>query len=164
MIVPSSPVSAVGNAVGRAFDRIGAIPDGVMVLMARIALAGFFFRSGLTKISGFSIAPSTYALFAEDYRVPLLPSEAAAWLATGAELLCPILLVIGLGTRLAALALLGMTAVIQIFVYPASWPDHLLWATALLLILARGPGPFALDHTLALSLKARWLRTGIKSK
>lgn len=150
-----SSTRAVFNAVRRPFDRIESIPDGVMVLMARVALAGYFFRSGLTKISGFSIAPSTYALFAEDYRVPLLPPEAAAWLATGAELLCPVLLVIGLGTRPAALALLGMTAVIQLFVYPASWPDHLLWATGLLLILARGPGPFALDHRLAPWVKAR---------
>jgi len=132
-----------------AFDRFRALPDGILVVTARIALAGFFFRSGLTKIDGLSIAPGTYALFAEEYRVPLLPAEIAAPLATGAELLCPVLLVLGLGTRLSALALLAMTAVIQAFVYPASWPDHLLWASALLLILARGPGPLALDNWIA---------------
>lgn len=155
MTAATSSARSVPNPIRRLFERIEAIPEGVLVLMARIALAGFFFRSGLTKISGFSIAPSTYALFAEDYRVPLLPPEAAAWLATGAELLCPVLLVIGLGTRPAALVLLGMTATIQLFVYPASWPDHLLWATGLLLILARGPGPFALDHRLAAWSKGR---------
>ncbi len=142
-------MTAMLVSVRDAFDRFRALPDGLLVLTARIALAGFFFRSGLTKIDGLSIAPSTYALFAEEYRVPLLPAEIAAPLATGAELLCPVLLVLGLGTRLSALALLGMTAVIQVFVYPASWPDHLLWASALLLILARGPGPFALDNWIA---------------
>jgi putative oxidoreductase len=89
-------------------------------------------------------------LFREDYKVPLLPPELAAHLATYAEHLFPALLIVGLFTRLSALALLGMTAVIQIFVYPDAWPTHLSWAALMLYLIGRGAGPASLDHLVSL--------------
>jgi putative oxidoreductase len=85
-------------------------------------------------------------LFRDEYKVPLLPPDIAAYLATTAEHVLPVLLVIGFATRLSALGLLGMTAVIELFVYPGAWPEHALWATLLLWIIARGPGVVSLDH------------------
>ncbi len=124
------------------------IPHSLVALTARVAAAGVFWRSGQTKVEGFSIKDSTFFLFQEEYRLPLLPPELAAYLATIAEHVFPVLLVIGLASRLSAAALLGMTAVIQIFVYPGAWTEHILWATALLVILARGPGAISLDRLL----------------
>jgi len=132
--------------------KLRAVPDGWFVLGARLAMAAFFIRSGQTKITfadgGVELTAGAKYLFAEEYQVPLLPPEVAAWFATGAEHLFPALLILGLGTRLGALSLLGMTAVIQVFVYPGSWPDHLMWAVVLTFIAARGPGPLALDNLL----------------
>ena len=99
------------------------LPAWVLLLVARFGIAGVFFMSGRTKVQGLlTLTPSTYALFADEYRVPLLPSNVAAHLATYAEHLFPILLVLGLFTRVSALALLCMTLVIQTFVYPDAWP------------------------------------------
>jgi len=127
--------------------RLRFTPDGLIVLMARVGLGSFFVRAGLTKInSDFSLSDSALYLFREEYKVPLLPPEIAAYMATSTELILGSLLIIGLATRLSALGLLCMTAVIEIFIYPASWPDHLLWAAALVLILARGPGWLAADR------------------
>jgi len=114
--------------------------------VARISVATVFWKSGRTKVDGFSIKDSTFFLFENEYNVPLLPPELAATMATIAEHLFPILLVIGLASRFSALALLGMTVVIQLFVYPSAWSVHILWAMALLYIIGRGPGPLALDH------------------
>jgi len=140
--------------ITKALDKLRDIPDGFLVLAARLAMAAFFWRSGRTKVDeNFELTSGAKYLFQEEYKVPLLAPETAAWLATGAEHLFPIMLVLGLGTRLSALGLLGMTAMIQIFIYPGSWPDHLLWATALLLILARGPGPLALDRVVCRMLR-----------
>lgn len=96
-----------------------------------------------------TITDSTYALFAEEYRLPLIPGDIAAHLATYSEHLFPFLLVLGLGARFAALALLGMTIVIEVFVSPLGWPTHLLWATVLLYIIRFGAGPIRLDHWLS---------------
>lgn len=123
-------------------DRLDRIPSGPVLLLARLGVAAVFFRSGLTKIANWDL---TLQLFAEEYQVPLLSPAVAASLATAAEIACPVLLALGLAARLAALPLLGITLVIQLFVYPASWPDHLCWAALLILILARGPGTIALD-------------------
>ncbi|KQP48423.1 DoxX family protein [Brevundimonas sp. Leaf280] len=126
-----------------------AIPLPVLSLIARVSIAAIFFLSGRTKVEGLlTITDSTYALFAEEYRLPLIPSDIAAHLATYSEHLFPILLVLGLGARFAALALLGMTIVIEVFVYPLGWPTHLLWATVLLYIIRFGAGPIGFDHWL----------------
>ena len=119
----------------------------LLALCARVATGAIFFLSGRTKVDGFlTVNDSAYTLFREEYKVPLLPPEFAAHMATYAEHLIPILLVLGLFTRLSALALLGMTAVIQIFVYPEAWPTHLQWTAMMLVLLSRGAGMFSLDH------------------
>lgn len=125
----------------------GPIPTALLLLLARAAIASVFFLSGRTKVDGLlTIKDSTYVLFAEEYRLPIIPSDIAAHLATYAEHLFPILLVLGLATRLSALALLGMTAVIQLLVYPDAWPTHLTWAALLVLLVARGGGDWSLDR------------------
>lgn len=136
------------------FSRLTAclerlVPDSLLLLIARLGIAGVFFLSGRTKVDGLlTITPSTLALFAEEYRVPLLPSDFAAHVATYAEHLFPLLLVLGLFTRVSALALLCMTLVIQTFVYPDAWPTHLSWAAILLPLVARGGGGISLDRAL----------------
>jgi len=123
------------------------IPYSLVALVARIAAASVFWRSAMTKVDdSFQIEDKTFFLFAEEYKVPLLPTEIAAYLATYQELIGAVLLVVGLATRLTALAFIGMVAVIQTFVYPNAWPVHLLWFALLFLILARGPGAISLDH------------------
>jgi putative oxidoreductase len=125
------------------------IPTSVLLLLARASAASIFFLSGRPKVEGlFHIKDATYQLFEYEYALPLIPPETAAQMATVAEHLFPLLLVLGLSTRLSALALLGMTAVIQIFVYPNAWPTHLSWAALLLPLAARGAGAFSLDHLL----------------
>ncbi len=122
------------------------IPYSFVALLTRIAVAGVFWRSGQTKVSGFSIREETFFLFREEYKVPLLPADLAAYLSTTAEHVLPVLLLLGFASRLSALGLLGMTAVIQLFVFPHAWPEHIQWAAMLLLIVARGPGAISLDH------------------
>ena len=122
------------------------ISHDLMALASRLGIAGIFWLSGRTKVEGwFSLTDTTFLLFREDYALPLIPPEWAAYLATSAEHLFPILLVLGLATRLSAAALLGMTAVIQFLVYPAAWPTHLTWAVPLLYLLGRGAGRWSLD-------------------
>ena len=129
-----------------ALEKCEAIPDRFLVLAARLSLAAFFIRAGQTKLDGFDLSSGAQYLFQEEYKVPLLPWDVAAWMAIAAEHIFPILLIVGLATRLSALGLLGMALIIQFFVYPGSWPDHLMWATLLMLIIARGPGAFSLDN------------------
>ncbi len=127
------------------------ISDSLLALVARVAIASIFFLSGRTKVSGFlDIKDSTYVLFQEEYHLPLVPPDLAAHMATYAEHFFPLLLILGLFTRGAALALLGMTAVIEIFVYPDAWPTHLSWAALLLLLVARGGGAWSLDRRFGL--------------
>lgn len=118
----------------------------IPALALRIFPAAIFFASGRTKMDGWQIADSTWFLFEHEYALPLIPSNVAAVAATVAEHVLPILLILGLATRLSALGLLGMTAVIQIFVYPEAWQTHGLWAACLLAVAARGPGRVSLDH------------------
>jgi putative oxidoreductase len=123
----------------------------LLALAARFATAGIFFMSGRTKVEGWlTVSDNAIALFADEYKVPILPPEVAAHMATYAEHLFPLLLALGLFTRFAALALLGMTIVIQVFVYPAAWATHLSWAGLLLYLLGRGAGPLSLDRALGL--------------
>jgi putative oxidoreductase len=121
------------------------IPSYVIGLVIRIGIADVFWRSGQTKVAGWHVTQMTTELFRNEYRVPLLPPEFAANMAALGEHLFSFLLVIGLASRLSALGLLCMTAVIEVFVYPENWPDHLLWAGCLLYVLARGPGAASLD-------------------
>jgi putative oxidoreductase len=124
------------------------IGDSLLVLIARLSIAAIFFMSGRTKVSGFlTITPSTYELFRTEYALPLVSPELAAHLSTYSEHLFPVLLVLGLFSRLSALALLGMTFVIEVFIYPDAWPTHLSWAGLLLLIVARGAGKLSMDRT-----------------
>lgn len=134
--------------------RIGAlrdlgarlVPDALLLLLARLGIAAVFFESGRAKVDGgLRISEGTYALFQTDYALPLVPPELAARAATYSEHLFPVLLVLGLFTRVSAGALLGMTAVIEIFVYPDAWPTHLSWAAILLPLAARGGGAWSLD-------------------
>lgn len=131
-------------------DRLqGLLGDSFLCLVARFGIASIFFLSGRTKVEGIlTITPSTYELFRTEYMLPLVPPHIAAHLATYAEHFFPILLVLGLFTRLSALALLGMTTVIEVFVYPDAWPTHLSWAGLLLLLIGRGAGAWSLDRLL----------------
>jgi len=124
------------------------IPYSAVALASRVAVADIFWRSGRTKVNGFSIREETFYLFREEYKVPLLPPDLAAWLSTIGEHVFPVLLVIGLASRLSALSLFGMTLVIQLFVVPGGWPEHILWFSLLGLVIARGPGEVSLDHLL----------------
>lgn len=114
------------------------------LLVARLWMAKVFFMSGLTKIKSWD---STIALFADEYNVPLLPPELAAYMATAAELSLPVLLVLGLLTPLAALGLMGMTLVIELFVYPGT-TEHYYWLIIFGIILTHGSGKFGADHVL----------------
>jgi putative oxidoreductase len=118
-------------------------PLSILQLMFRVAIAAVFWSSGLTKIASWE---TTIVLFRDEYMVPLLPPEIAAAMSATFELSCSVLIVIGLATRLATLPLLGMTFVIEVFVYPEYWTMHLMWASVLLFLLTKGPGTFSLDH------------------
>ncbi|TCI07441.1 DoxX family protein [Dyella soli] len=147
-MIARRPLPAAAGTTGTQAWR-GLLSDSLLLWIARVGIASVFFLSGRTKVEGWlSIKPSTYQLFASEYALPLLSPELAAHLATGAEHLFPALLVLGLFTRVSALALLGMTMVIEIFVYPEAWSTHLSWAGLLLPLIARGGGRWSLDHVL----------------
>lgn len=125
------------------------VPDDLIALASRFGVGSIFFLSGRTKVDGgLNVSETAVLLFEQDYALPLIPPLWAAHLATYAEHLLPLMLFVGLGTRLGALGLLGMTAVIQVLVYPSAWPTHLSWAAPLLYLLAHGGGRWSLDHWL----------------
>lgn len=145
--------AAGGDHSVRAFGRLAErlIPEDAIALTTRLGVAAIFFLSARTKVEGLlQVTDGTYTLFREEYRLPLIPPDIAAHLATYAEHLFSILLVLGLFTRFSALALLGMTAVIEIFVYPDAWPTHLSWAALLIYLVARGGGGWSLDRVFRL--------------
>lgn len=156
----SKPLVAV---IQRVIALLGRIPDGVTATLARFSIAAVFWMSGQTKVEGFAInivsgefqwgwphlSDSAIDLFREEYRLPLISPEVAAPMAAFAEHFFPVMLLLGLATRFSALALLGMTLVIEIFVYPDAYPTHGVWATALLFLIAKGPGKLSLDHWIA---------------
>jgi putative oxidoreductase len=128
-----------------------ALPMSLLLLIMRLGIAAIFFLSGRTKVEGwFTITDSAYELFEYEYALPLVPSELATVAATVSEHVFPVLLVLGLFTRYAALALFGMTLVIQLFVYPDAWPTHLSWSGLLLPLVALGGGRISLDRILKL--------------
>ena len=128
-----------------------AVPYALLALPLRLAVATVFWNSGMTKLANWDTA---VALFTDEYRVPVLPPELAAYMAASIELSTPVLLVLGLLARPAAFVLLGMTTVIEVFVYPQAWPTHIQWAAMLLVLLCRGAGTWSLDHL----LWRRWMR------
>jgi putative oxidoreductase len=140
---PSMPRSGIPALFLRAIALLERLPFAIAPLLMRFGIGLVFWRSAQTKLASWD---TTLLLFREEYRVPLLPPEFAAYMATAVELTAPILLAIGLATRFGAAAMLGMTLVIQLFVYPQSYPDHLLWAGPLVYLILRGPGALSIDH------------------
>jgi putative oxidoreductase len=134
--------------VGVVTAWLGRFPMSILLLAIRVGVGMVFFKAGLLKYSSWEF---TVLLFRDEYKVPVLAPELAARMAMIQELTLPVLLFLGLGARLATLPLFGMLLVIQTFVYPNAWADHLFWAAALGLILTRGAGALSLDH-----LIARW--------
>ncbi len=170
-IAATSPITGNGavlraraeTVVRSAIGAMSRIPHSLIALLARFAIAAVFWKSGQTKIEGLAIdlvggefqlgwpqlTDSAVALFRDEYKLPLVSPQWAAALATTAEHLLPVFVLLGLGTRFAALGLLGMTAVIQLLVYPGAWPTHGVWAAVLLWLMALGPGRISLDHWIA---------------
>ncbi|OZY45977.1 DoxX family protein [Pseudomonas lundensis] len=153
----------LGHLVARTTQALQRIPHSLIAFIARFSIAAVFWQSGQTKVEGFALdfvsgtfewgtphlADSALYLFSHEYKVPLLPAEFAAYAATVCEHLFPVLILVGLATRFSALALLGMTLTIQLFVYPDAYATHGTWATILLYLMARGPGTLSIDHWLA---------------
>jgi putative oxidoreductase len=156
-------ISWIVDVIRRVVSAFKCIPDSLIALLGRFSIAAVFWKSGQTKIEGIAIdlihgdfhvgwphlSDSAVALFKEEYRLPLISPELAAPMAAFAEHFFPILLLVGFATRFSALALLIMTLVIQILVYPDAYPTHGTWAAVLLFLIARGPGKISLDHWIA---------------
>lgn len=140
------------NWMTRVAQCLDRIPYWLLAIPLRLAVATVFWNSAMTKLANWDAA---LELFRDEYRVPLLPPEVAAYLAVSIELSTPALLILGLGARPAALVLLGMTSVIEIFVYPQAWPTHIQWAAMLLVLLCRGAGSVSVDHV----IRQRWGRS-----
>ena len=134
--------SGLGGPLRRLYRWLDRVPYAALAIPLRLAVATIFWNSGMTKLADWN---ATLSLFTDEYQVPLLPPELAANLALAIELTTPVLLIVGFLTRPAALVLLGMTAVIEIFVYPQAWPTHIQWAAMLLVLLCRGAGALSLD-------------------
>jgi putative oxidoreductase len=160
----ASDAAALPRRVAQVIEWLERIPHSLIALLGRFSIAAVFWKSGQTKIEGLAIdivdgtlrlgwprlSDSAVALFRDEYKVPLLPPELAALMAATAEHVLPLLLLIGLATRLSALGLLAMTAVIQVFVYPDAYPTHGVWAAVLLGLVAGGPGSVSIDRWIAL--------------
>jgi putative oxidoreductase len=165
-----TPAAALGSSLSRlerpiryAVGLAGRVPDSLIALLGRFSIAAVFWKSGQTKVQGFAIdivggefkiglprlSDSVVDLFRDEYRLPLVPPEIAAPMAAVAEHLFPLLILIGLATRFSALALLIMTATIQLLVYPDAYPTHGVWAAVLLFLIAKGPGAISIDRLIA---------------
>jgi putative oxidoreductase len=147
---PSSVTARSGwrSRIALALGWLDRFPASLLGLIIRVGIADVFWRSGQTKVDGWHVTESAVQLFRDEYKVPLLTPEFAATLAAVQEHLFSVLLIVGLASRPSALGLLGMTAVIEIFVYPEYWPEHLLWSGSLLYVIARGPGGWSIDALL----------------
>jgi putative oxidoreductase len=132
----------LAERAGRVLGWLDRIPHTVLAIPLRLAVATVFWNSAMAKLANWE---SALELFREDYKVPLIPPDLAAYVAVSIELTAPVLLLLGLATRPVALVLLGMTTVIEVFVYPQAWPTHIQWAAMLLVLLALGPGKFSID-------------------
>ena len=142
-----SGIMPLASAIIGLFDRI---PYWLIALTARIALAQVFWSSAQSHLANWD---TTLFMFANTFNVPLLPPDTAAYLAVAMEVVMPPLLVLGLATRFASLALFGMTLVIEIFVFPEAWPTHIQWAAMMLVLMGRGAGMLSLD-----ALIQRWFK------
>ncbi len=153
-MTPNTSPSALPGAilVGWLIKWLESVPYAVLAALLRFALATVFWNSAMSKLANWATA---IELFTEEYKVPLLPPELAAYMAVSIELAAPVLLMLGLATRPAVLVLLGMTTVIQVLVYPQAWPTHIQWAAMLLVLLCRGPGWLSVDHWIRRRLEAR---------
>jgi len=143
------PQTGPSGLIMRGNALMAAIPYWFVAAITRVSVAAVFWRSGQTKVDGWHVSDATLFLFKDEYKLPLIDPTLAASLATFAEHFFPVLLLLGLATRLSALALLVMTLVIEIFVYPDAWPTHGTWAACFLLLMAQGPGKLSLDHLIA---------------
>ncbi|OPA92570.1 hypothetical protein BFW87_18360 [Pseudomonas fluorescens] len=155
--------TALSNPINRVIALFEKIPYSLIAFLARFSIAAVFWKSGQTKVEGFAIdlingtfqlgvprlAASTVPLFQSEYHVPLLSPEVAAHLSAFAEHFFPVLILVGFATRFSALALIGMTLTIQLFVYPEAYPTHGTWIAILLLLVAKGPGRLSIDHLIA---------------
>ena len=139
----TTPSSGIAVVSARALALLERVPLAILQLLFRFGAGLVFWRSAQSKLTSWD---TTLLLFQEEYRVPLLPPDVAAYLATAVELTAPILLALGLATRLGAASMFSMTLVIQLLVYPQNYPDHLLWAGPLLYLILRGPGVLSLDY------------------
>jgi putative oxidoreductase len=157
---PASLLDRLADLVAHCHFAMTRLPNSLLALLARFSIAAVFWKSGQTKIEGLTIdfingdfvlgwpklSENAVFLFADEYRLPIVAPHLAAWMAAFSEHLFPILLLIGLSTRFSALALLGMTTVIQVFVYPDAYPTHGVWAAVLLYLMAHGPGKISVDE------------------
>jgi putative oxidoreductase len=149
---PDAPDMSLLARIDRLRTAAARFPLSLIELGMRVAVGATFFRSGMLKLQSFDTA---ITLFRDEYRLPLLPPELAAYMGTTVELSAPVLLVLGLGARLGAAALLAMTLTIQFLVYPENWPEHLMWGSILAYVLTRGAGRLAVDRLVALNLFGR---------
>lgn len=142
--------TAAARAAADVLRWLDAVPYALLAIPLRLSLATVFWNSAVAHLANWQ---TTLYLFANEYKVPLLPPDLAATMAVSIEVSTPVLLVLGLLTRSAAFVLLGMTTVIEVFVYPQAWPTHIQWAAMMLVLLCRGPGKLSLDYVIATRLK-----------
>jgi len=162
-VTATADAGLIAGLIRRFISVVQRIPNTLLAFVARFSIAAVFWKSGETKIQGFAVdivnreftlgwprlSDSVVDLFRDEYHLPLVPPEIAATLAATAEHLFPVLILLGLATRLSALALLGMTMTIQLFVYSDAYPTHGTWAAVLLYLMVHGPGKLSLDHWIA---------------
>jgi putative oxidoreductase len=147
MMTATLPMSGARGRLAWVLAQLGRVPLALIQILFRLAIASVFLKAGLNKLASWEL---TVQLFADEYKVPVLPADLAAGMATITELGCSILLILGLGTRVATLPLLGMIAVIQTFVYPGAYAEHLTWGSILLFLLTRGGGLWSVDRAIGL--------------
>ena len=157
----ASPRSNGAALIARVLHWLDAVPYSLLAIPLRVAVATVFWNSAMTKLANWDTA---VALFVDEYKVPLIPPEILAYITVSIELATPVLLVLGLLTRPVAALLLGMTAVIEIFVYPLAWPTHIQWAAMLLVLLCRGPGRVSIDEWLRRRLFATLGASPVESR
>jgi putative oxidoreductase len=148
MAITKPPRSPIVAAVDTALRLLDSVPYTFLALPLRVGAAAVFWLSAQSHLANWD---TTLELFSDEYKVPLLPPDIAAYMAVAIEATTPFLLVAGLLTRVAALVLLGMTTVIEVFVYPQAWPTHIQWAAMLLMLLCRGPCKISVDYLIYLA-------------